>query len=213
VIDPAERHVDVEALVLGHVDAPARATMAAHLLACPACRADYDHLSVVVSELLPSVPPVQPPLGFDQRALTHMGIDRPVATRTATRWWLAGAAAALVVLASAVGLWRSTSGDPSPTAGDVSSLQRVRGGDAVGTVSISEIEDRTVMVVALVGAPDGVAYRCRTTFADGTTSDTEPWPAGNGAWVVPLPDSQDGQVTTVELVVDGTDDVWSIATF
>ena len=43
------------------------------------------------------------------------------------------------------------------------------------------------MVVAIVAAPDGVSYLCRTTFADGTTSESEAWPPGNGAWIVDLP--------------------------
>jgi hypothetical protein len=41
--------------------------------------------------------------------------------------------------------------------------------------------------------------------------DSESWPAGDGAWIVPLP--ADADVATVEIIPDGTDHVWSTATF
>ena len=95
----------------------------------------------------------------------------------------------------------------------MSALELADGGGDVGTVSIGALEGETVMVVALVSAPEGVSYRCRTTFADGSMSESEPWPSESGAWIVPLPASADSQVETVELVVDGTAHVWSTASF
>ena len=74
-------------------------------------------------------------------------------------------------------------------------------------MSIGDVEGERVMVVAIYTAPDGVSYLCRTTFADGTTSDSEAWPPGSGAWIVDLPASTTSPVETVELVVDGTDHV------
>ena len=103
--------------------------------------------------------------------------------------------------------------DSEQTAGDVAALQLTNGGDPVGTVSLSDVDGKRVMVVAIVTAPDGVSYLCRTTFADGTTSESEAWPPGSGAWIVDLPASTTSAVETVELVVDGTDRVWSSASF
>ena len=51
--------------------------------------------------------------------------------------------------------------------------------------------------------------------AFGVRLDTvaEAWPPGNGAWVVPLPSGPHPDVARVDLVVDGTNAVWSSATF
>lgn len=204
-------HVDVVALVLGQVDAPLRAEMAAHLLVCSMCRTDYDEMSAAIGELLPVVPAVQPPLGFDARVLHHLGITSGP-KRAARTWWLASAAAGLIVLVAAVGWW-TTSNDSTNSAGNVSSLELVDGGGSVGTVSISNVGGEQMMVVALVGPPGGVSYRCRTTFADGTTTESDPWPAVKGAWLVPLPSTGSSDIDKVELVVADTNDVWSIADF
>ena len=112
--------------------------------------------------------------------------------------------------ASAGGGRRASTTTPSPTSPP---LELVNGGDAVGTVSISDVDGAPLMVVALVDAPDDVSYLCRTTFADGTTADSEAWPPGNGAWIVPLPADGADAVRSVDLVVDGTDHVWSTASF
>lgn len=205
-------HVDVLALILGPVDAQRRAEMASHFLVCPHCRTEYDDTIATVTELLPAVPEVQPPLGFDARVLARLRIEAPQRPRSSRRPWLIGVAAALVALMGAVG-WLSTRDAPTESADGVSALETVNGGDRVGTVSITEVDGRPVMVVALVKAPDGVAYHCLTTFADGTTSESDSWPEGNRAWVVPLPTTTDSQVRTVALVVSGTNEVWSTASF
>ena len=205
-------HVDVISLVLGQVDAQRRAAMAKHLLRCSACRSDYDETVAIVRELLPAVPPVQPPLGFDQQVLGRLGVRQAAKRATPRLGWLAGAAAAIIAVITAVSWWALTEHDQQ-SIGAVSALELVDGGRHVGTVSVGDVEGETVMVVALVSAPNGVSYRCRTTFADGSMSESEPWPSRNGAWIVPLPAAADSQIDTVELVVDGTDDVWSTASF
>ncbi|MET0143351.1 MAG: zf-HC2 domain-containing protein [Ilumatobacteraceae bacterium] len=216
-----DAHVDVVALALGDVDGRRRAEMAAHLLVCAACRSDYDDVAATVGDVLPAVPAVQPPIGFDEQVLERMGVA-PASTRPSPgplargasgrhRWaWLAGAAA-LVAVAVGTIVWRA-GGDEGPAAGDVRTLEKVDG-EAVGTVSIGEVAGEPVMVVAIVGAPDGVSYYCRTRLVDGTVVDSESWPSGNGAWVVPLPTGNTSDVDSVELVVSGTDHVWSTASF
>ena len=69
---PGGDHVDVVALVLGDVDGRRRAEMAAHVLRCPTCRREYDDAAAIVGDLLPAVPAVQPPLGFDEHVLRRM---------------------------------------------------------------------------------------------------------------------------------------------
>ncbi|MBI5089515.1 MAG: hypothetical protein HZB15_11850 [Actinobacteria bacterium] len=204
-------HPDVLALVLGQLDARGRAQAVEHVLACRQCRAEHDELAGSVSALLAAVPEVQPPLGFDQRVVTTLQRDR----RGRKRWQraaLTAAAAAVLIVAVAGLVWRGTSdGGGRPTAG-VAALEVVDSGRQVGTVSLGQVDGETVMVVALVGAPEGRSYRCRTTFVDGTSTESAPWPASNAAWIVPLPSGW-REVRTVELVSDDTDRVWSAADF
>ena len=63
-----------------------------------------------------------------------------------------------------------------------------------------------------IPTPQGVAYRCRTTFADGSIVVSDAWSASPGsAWIVPLPRSGRA-VAKVELVTTA-DQVWSTADF
>jgi predicted anti-sigma-YlaC factor YlaD len=201
-------------LVLGTVDADRRAVLAAHLLQCPACRREYDELAETVEALLPAVPAAQPPLGFDERVLAALQPGRVSGGRRAPRWrWLAVAAAVLVALLVPLGIWavvRDDGVDGGDVAGEVATL-RLTDGAPVGTVSIGDVAGEPVMVVALVAAPPDVGYFCRTHLADGTVTDSESWPSGNGAWIVPLPDG--AEVTSVEVMPTGTDMVWSSASF
>jgi hypothetical protein len=208
---------DVVELVLGTVDGDRRARMAAHVLSCAACRHEYDELAATVEELVPAVPGVQPPLGFDQRVLARMATTRTgsqaVGRRRRSRRWtyVAVAAAALVALLVPVGIWVGSRDDGEVSGGNVATLLS-RDGTAVGSVSLSDIEGSPVMVVAIVGAPDDVSYYCRINFADGTSADSESWPSGNGAWIVPL-DPGAPTVTSVDVLPNGTEKVWSAATF
>ena len=198
---------DVVELALGTVEGDRRARMAAHVLRCATCRHEYDELVSTVSTLVPAVPAVQPPLGFEERVMSRFGVAG--APRTTRRWWAAAvAAAAVVALFVPLAIWNSSDdGD----AGQVATLHLSKDGSAVGTVSISELDGRAVMVVALVGAPEDVSYYCRIRFADGSTVDSESWPAGNGAWIVPLDDAH--EITAVDVLPQGTEKVWSAAEF
>jgi hypothetical protein len=223
--EPPDRHLDghlgddVVELVLGTVDGDRRAAMAAHVLRCPACRRDYDELAATMAELLPGVPGVQPPLGFDEDVLARFAADRSAARGRGTRrrWpWLAGAAAVLVALLLPLGIIAATrshgSGPATATTGQVATLERAKDGTAVGTVSVGEVDGSRVMVVALVGAPADISYYCRITFTDGSTTDSETWPSGNGAWVVPLT-GPSTDVASVQVLPNGTEKVWSEAHF
>jgi hypothetical protein len=203
-----EEHVgnDVVALVLGEIEGPRRAAMAAHILRCPPCRSDFDEVAAAVGELLPGVPAVQPPIGFDERVLGRFGVRPP---RPRRRWpWVVAAAAAVIALLIPLAWWAFSAGDGAT---DLATLHLTDGGAPTGTVSLSDVEGDPLMVVAIVDAPAEVSYFCRTVLADGTTVESESWPAGDGAWIVPLP--ADAIVATVEIIPAGTDHVWSTATF
>jgi hypothetical protein len=198
-------------LLLGTVDPDRRAVLAAHVLRCATCRRDYDELAETVEALLPGVPAVHPPLGFDERVLATL--RRPPTTAPSRRWGrLAAVAAALVALLVPFGVWLAVRDEGGETSDGALATLRLADGDApVGTVSIADVGGERVMVVALVGAPADVGYFCRTHLADGTVTDSESWPAGNGAWIVPLPAGS--EVTAVDVLPAGTDHVWSSATF
>jgi anti-sigma factor RsiW len=213
VTEAPDEHLgdDVVELVLGTVDGDRRARMAAHVLRCSACRHEYDELAATVSTLVPAAPAVQPSLGFEERAMARFGVAEAGAPRrTARRWWAwaAVAAAAVVALFVPFAIWNSSD---DGNAGQVATLHLSRDGTAVGTVSVSELDGRAMIVVALVGAPEDVSYYCRVRFADGSTIESESWPAGNGAWVIPLADAHG--VTAVDVLPQGTEKVWSAATF
>ena len=216
--DAGDEHLGdaVVDLVLGQVDGQRRATMAAHVLSCPACRREYDDVAASVEDLLPAVPAVQPPIRFDERVLRRLGVAATARGRgPRRRWaWLIGVAAA-VVLAVAIPLvwWAASGSDDGRAAGVLATLELTNGGGPVGTVSVTDVDGKPLMVVALVGAPKDVSYRCRTTFTDGRWVESETWSAGNGAWIVPLPESTTSEIARVEVVADGSVDAWSEAAF
>jgi anti-sigma-K factor RskA len=213
---------DVIELVLGTADGDRRARLAAHVLRCAACRREYDELAATVQDLLPAGPAVQPPLGFDERVLDRLAADGADDSNDSNgvgvsgagwrRWrWIAAAAAVVVALLVPLGVWLASRSESAPAAGVVATLHRTKDGTSVGTVSVSEVGGKAVMVVAITDAPPDVSYYCRIAFADGTTVDSESWPAGNGAWIVPLA-GQPHDVTSVALLPHGTEKVWSEAT-
>jgi len=204
-------------LALGQVSGERRSALARHLLSCPRCRHEYDGLVASVEAVSTAVPPVQPPLGFDQRTLARMGVDEASAPRrgprpAVRRWWLpAAAAAAVVALVVGVGGGTWWAGRDDPTGGDrVAALTTGEGRD-VGTATVTEVDGAPVLVVGLTTGPAGATYTCRMRFADGSTLDTEPWSAAPGAgWLVPLPDDR-GPLTTIELLPPDHEAAWSTA--
>jgi Putative zinc-finger len=84
-----------------------RSALAAHLLRCPACRAEVEALSGVATRLIELVPGTEPPLGFDRRVLARVREITP-ASRTARLARLRGhrtrLLAAVATVAAAAGL-------------------------------------------------------------------------------------------------------------
>jgi hypothetical protein len=107
-----------------------------------------------------------------------------------------------------LGVWLASRSEPAQSTGVVATLLRTKDGAPVGTVSVSDVGGKAVMVVAFTDAPPDISYYCRIAFADGTTVDSDAWPAGNGAWIVPL---SSPEVTSVAVLPHGTEKVWSEA--
>ena len=204
-----DRHLDddeLTELALGHVDGPARAHMAAHLLTCTACRHEYDALVATIED--GAAGGAGGPAAARLRragARADPAAPPPPAALVGGR----GGRRALVAVAAAGRLVggvehrrRATSKrrcSPVPTA---ARSARCRSSDVDG--------DR-VMVVAIVDAPPDVSYTCRPG------SPTARWSTRTRGSPAPAPGScrspADGDVTDVDLVVTGTDHVWSSATF
>jgi len=199
-------------LALGHVAAERRSVLAEHLLACPRCRRTHDDLVAAVEAVAVAVPPVQPPLGFDERVLGRAGAVTPPAAGPRSRRWLPVAAAVVLValaLGAVGGGWWAGRDDPAGTADRVAAL--TAGDRDVGSATVTEVGGEPVLVVGLTTGRGGVAYICRMRFADGSTLDTDPWAAAPGAgWLVPLPTDR-GALTGIELRAPGAGAVWSTA--
>ena len=68
------------------LDSEDRSAVAAHLLRCPACRADVAGMEMVSERLLDLVPGTEPPLGFDRRVLARVQSGPAGAGRDAERY-------------------------------------------------------------------------------------------------------------------------------
>ena len=171
-----------------------RSVIAAHLLRCPACRAEVQAMSGIGSRLLELVPGTEPPLGFDERVLATVRPD----ARAARRAWhrrtprlFAGAAAAVaavVILAIgslSLGWFHDGSTSPAPRA--VLTARFLQGGREVGELYASAHPAWLDMTVKGVAGADEVT--CQLVGKDGkvTTVGSFDLVDGNGTWGAPDP--------------------------
>lgn len=82
-----------------------RATAQAHLGQCPGCRAYVNSLTQVSDTLLTLVPGVEPPVGFEDRVLSRMGMAPRQPRQPQRRWFPIAVAAAVAALVFGVGGW------------------------------------------------------------------------------------------------------------
>jgi Putative zinc-finger len=97
-------------LALGIADGKERAEALAHLASCAACRSYLAELTDVADDLLALTPSEEPPVGFETRVLTELGIE-PARSSRRLRWplvrprriLLAAATACLLAVATTAG--------------------------------------------------------------------------------------------------------------
>ncbi|HVV23568.1 MAG TPA: hypothetical protein VHF06_29295 [Pseudonocardiaceae bacterium] len=82
-----------------------RATAQAHLNECAGCRAYVGSLTQISDRLLTLVPPAEPPVGFEDRVLSRMGMAAKPVRQPRRRWFPIAAVAAVAALVFGVGGW------------------------------------------------------------------------------------------------------------
>ena len=229
---PEERHAEQDLLVelaLGQAQVEQREEVTAHLALCATCRREYGEISDSVELVLPAVPRIAPPSGFDADVLARLAAardeQRPPAPRTEVhhdhrrrpvRWAVAAGLVGLAIGAgAAIGLQDSDQQDSDESVPVASSQWEEplldSGGEAVGTVARSWSTDGPALVVQIDDGPVGDEYTCRLVLADGTVQEVGQWQLAAdrpNSWVVAAPED----VEMVEMVTEGGD-VWSSAEF
>jgi hypothetical protein len=176
---------------LGILPPVEKAAVAAHILRCPACRAEVEGVSSVHAQLLDLIPGTEPPLGFDRRALSRMGIAFP----HARRWFRTAAvlaAAVLLAVLSTVGAIESRTGN-GPRRPATIEAKLFQGPVTVGDVYVSAAPHAwIVMSVDKVNMSGKVT--CELSDTDGHTIDIGSFDLSNGSgtWGAPFPSTAKG---------------------
>ena len=184
----------VDELALGLVDEPERGRLLAHAAECPRCQTRLDELVVLGERLLLVAPEVEPPAGFEERALERMGVQPGPAghqgrwrRRTATA---AVAVAAVAVLALTIGmaLGRSMTSEPSPVASR-SGVIVAASGTHIGTATLLSAPRPHLLVSVPQPRPGPGLRTCELELADGRRVSVGTWTYGeiaSGIWAVGL---------------------------
>jgi hypothetical protein len=174
-----------------------RSAVAAHLLRCPACRAQVEGMSGVATRLIELVPGTEPPLGFDRRVMARVRDITPP-PRTA-RWSrlrdrrprllaaVAAVAAAAALVFGSVGWLTGHSGHSSPhrLLTDVAFHQ--------GTRDVGELyaygSNPVWLMMAVDGVRGGSRVTCELVATDGRVTPIGVFDlvGGRGSWGAPHP--------------------------
>jgi hypothetical protein len=176
-----------------------RAVALAHVNRCDACRNHVGSLTAVGDRLLGVVPGVEPPVGFEDRVLTRIGLTRPGRRLRDRRWLPIAVAAAAVALVFGLGGWAVGSlAGPSATTAAPAHLLRVaelHTGDQHGVGQVFTYQGNAAhgdpswmyMTVSVgAGTPD---VSCELARRDGSfvPMGTFPLAGGHGGWGGELP--------------------------
>ena len=195
-------------LVTGHE----RADVVAHLQSCSACCRHTARLVAVHDRLCGLIPSVEPPVGFEQRVLRHLGAAQAPGCVGMPCWARAGAVPVLVAVLVAglvtggfAGGWlagTATRAAPRPATPEVAG-PLMAGDRHVGDVVVSVQRPQFVSVYLHVAQPGRLT--CQLLHADGSVAAIETYDAsgGIGWWGMHRPDRE---VTTIR-VSDAAGDV------
>lgn len=225
---PEQCHPEQDLLVevaLGHAQVEQQEEVTGHLPVCATCRRDYGEIADSIELVLPAVPRVATPSGFDADVLARLAAERdgqapPPAgeggrresRHRPARWAVAAGLVGLAIGAgAAIGL--QDGDEPVPVAASQWETPLMdSGGQVVGTVARSWSADGPALVVQIDDGPVGYHYTCRLVLADGTVEEVGRWRLAEdrpNSWVVPAPDVE---VEVVDMVSDDGE-VWFSAEF
>ena len=183
MIDCRDFDESVGELALETLPPAARDAMLAHAAGCDRCREELEVMSAMADRLLLLAPEAEPPVGFEQRALSAL---TPPRRRIAPS--LLAMAAALLLLVGAVLIGHRIGDGGTGT----TSAAGVRHGALLDTTgaehgSVSVIDDHGLVLTMSLRALDAGLYHCVVQHRDGTSTEVAAWPVGptgSGVWAV-----------------------------
>lgn len=160
-------------------EADARA-VSEHVLACPRCRREVGQLRDISDQLMELVPDAEPPLGFDRRVLSAVGIGRP------RRHWkprlvLGAAAAAVAIAAAGATAAALSSGHHRAYRAELAGVLH-QGSRDVGTVSLAGNPTWVSMTVHQLSLTGPISCQLETGNGQITTVGTFQVVDGSGWW-------------------------------
>lgn len=189
----------VDELAVEGVDEPRRSELLAHAASCARCEAQLDELAAVADRMLLLAPAVEPPPGFESRALARMG--SPARSR---RWRpvVAVVAVAAVVVALAAGLvvGRAAAPEDDSRTGTIVAAS----GGRVGTVELDPSPRPHVLITVDAPGRSGGVRSCELVLADGRSVVVGSWTydeVKGGSWAVRI-DKSLLQATTMRILAD-----------
>lgn len=174
-----------EELALGQQEEPLRGRLLAHAGGCPWCHSLIDGLGAVADRLLLAAPQIEPPAGFESRALARLGAHEGGPTRRLAGFrWLVGAA--VVGAVAAAGVFLVLAPDDQQATTTTAAIVSTAGTE-VGSAQLVA-EPMPHLVVSIVAPRPGPGIRtCELRRADGAWEEVGWWDAADiasGVWAV-----------------------------
>jgi len=199
-------------LALGVLTGRDRVVALAHTESCSPCADELEQLARAADAVVRVAPELEPPVGFEVRLFSRMGVsdDIPTPIRRRVRSWFLASAAAVVVLFTGLAAGWALSSSPTghapaavgtPTPGAIVTTAVLReDGRVVGRVSISGGADPWMNMTLADSSIQG-EVTCQVVTDDGVTHTVGTFTVkqGYGAWGAPLPVSP-GDVHRAQVV-------------
>jgi hypothetical protein len=202
----AEVEGSLAELALGTLAGDERARVLDHLDHCPQCRAEVERQVATADALLQLAPGVEPPLGFESRLFSRLGIAEPPPVTAAhpgrvaqlslrSRAWVAAAAVTVAIGLGFGGGWlanpgATATGPTQPSGAATATATLTSGTRQVGTVSTYPGSPGWMLMTIHDGTVNGPVI-CQVGLADGRQVVVGSFSLdyGYGAWAVQLPNS------------------------
>jgi len=180
--DEFDQHADD--LALGRVDEPQRTQLLVHASTCPQCQSLLEGLGTVVDRLLLLAPQIEPPAGFESRALARV-VTTPVSARA--RWQVPlWAAAAITLIVGAAGFTAAHLLEQrSPAAVGPNAVILTAANVDLGSVQLLADPAPHVLVAIRAPRPEPGIRNCELQRPDGTWVHVGSWQVADiasGVW-------------------------------